>query len=375
MDAAAAEASRAKEGGMSEVPPSPKIEAPVASASAADGKGDEEEEEDGFGYVTVATSEQLAREDSRMHVEVRGRHVAIARRDGRLYAIDATCYHMGAPLLHGDIEDVPGHGACIVCPWHHYQISLSTGERLYQDMHRKTCTLPKKQRVHEVREANGEVQVRLNGGGKPASPPPGQKKPEPHEVKYEWESDRYAFKAPPPSQRTAGGGGRVRSGHLFKGGGRGRGGAPYYPGAGSGLHPGLRGRGVGQMVAQSMKGGDGKAPWAMAPGGGLRMPPPPPSRRGIAATSSQFAPGAKRAGAGMGAFAEGNVEAGEAVRKEGGGKAVGTEMEIDDELPDVPEERGTKGARDSSSDSSEDDDDDDDDDDDYAYDKLRDLPP
>jgi hypothetical protein len=25
-----------------------------------------------------------------------------------------------------------GHGACVVCPWHHYQISLSTGERLYQ---------------------------------------------------------------------------------------------------------------------------------------------------------------------------------------------------------------------------------------------------
>ena len=66
--------------------------------------------------------------------------------------MDATCYHMGAPLLHGDIEDIPGHGSCITCPWHHYQISMSTGERLYQDMDHQTCTLPKKQRVHDVVE-------------------------------------------------------------------------------------------------------------------------------------------------------------------------------------------------------------------------------
>ena len=155
---------------------------------------------DGDDFVTVAKSDQVSREDARLHVEVHGRHLAIARTNDRLYAMDATCYHMGAPLLHGEIEDVPGHGACIVCPWHHYQISMSTGERLYQDMHRKTCTLPKKQRVHEIREVDGEVQVRLSGGGKPPSPPEKEKRPQPHEVKYEWESDRYAFKPPPPSQ-------------------------------------------------------------------------------------------------------------------------------------------------------------------------------
>ena len=239
----------------------PEMEVDVAGApetcddgapSVSDAGGEQGE------FVTVAkTSDQLSREDARLHVEVSGRHLVIARRGGRLYAMDATCYHMGAPLLHGDIEDVPGHGACIVCPWHHYQISMTTGERLYQDMNRKTCTLPKKQRVHDVREVDGEVQVRLNGGGKPPSPPEGQKRPQPHEVKYEWESDRYAFKAPPPSQRTGGGGaggGRTmrRSGHVLQGGGGGggrggpggAGGGPHYPGAGSGLHPGLRVRGV-----------------------------------------------------------------------------------------------------------------------------------
>ena len=253
---------------------------------------------DSGGFEFAAKSAQLAREDARLQVEVRGRHLILVRRAGRVLAMDATCYHMGAPLLHGDIEDIPGHGSCITCPWHHYQISMSTGERLYQDMDHQTCTLPKKQRVHDVVETDGEVRVKLSGGGKPPSPPPGTRPPQPHELpKFEWESDRYAFKPPPPSQRSSGvgpgGGALPRSGHVF-----GRAGAPggvglsgpRYPGAGSGLHPGLRGRGVGEMVAQSMKGGDGKAPWAMAPGGGVAtrlasgssVAAPPPSFRGPA---------------------------------------------------------------------------------------------
>jgi hypothetical protein len=78
---------------------------------------------------------------------------------------------------------------------------MTTGERLYQDMTMKTCTLPKKQRVHETKTHAGAVLVRLSGGGKPPSPPPGTPRPKPHELpKPDWESDRYAFKAPPPSQ-------------------------------------------------------------------------------------------------------------------------------------------------------------------------------
>lgn len=227
-------------------------------------------------WHVVAKSDQLARENARVQITADGRYLVVARSGGRLYAFDATCYHMGAPLLHGDIEDVAGHGACITCPWHHYQISMSSGERLYQDMSRKTCTLPKKQRVHEVMEADGEVRVRLSGGGKPPSPPPGAPKPKPHEINHEWESDRYAFKPPPPSQAQQK---APRSGKVFNRANRADGGR--FPGAGAGvgaaaggLHPGLVGAGVGRevgrMVADSMRGGDGKAPWAMR--GGFRQP-------------------------------------------------------------------------------------------------------
>ena len=225
----------------------------VAVASAS---GDEDAH-----FEFAARFEQLSRDDARLQVEVRGRHLLLLRRGDEVLAIDATCYHMGAPLLHGDVEDVPGHGACITCPWHHYQISMTTGERLYQDMSRKTCTLPKKQRVHETKVRAGDVLVRLSGGGKPPSPPPGTPRPKPHELpKPDWESDRYAFKAPPPSQgkQAPGGSGRgfAPSGRVLRGG---------IAGSVAGLHPGLRGRGVGEMVARSMRGGDGKAPWAMRP--------------------------------------------------------------------------------------------------------------
>ena len=121
-------------------------------------------------------------------------------------------------------------------------------------------------------EADGEVRVRLSGGGKPPSPPPDVIRPKPHEVNYEWESDRYAFKPPPPSQASQK---APRSGKVFN-----RGGGRFPPGAfgrgSAGLHPGLVGAGVGRevgrMVADSMRGGDGKAPWAMSRG--FAQPPP-----------------------------------------------------------------------------------------------------
>jgi len=220
-------------------------------------------------FEFACRSDQLSRDDARLQVEIRGRYLALLRRGDHVYAMDATCYHMGAPLLYGDIEDIPGHGACITCPWHHYQISMTTGERLYQDMTRKTCTLPKKQRVHATKIGeNGDVYVRLSGGGKPLSPTiraeiKKRNSLKPSELpKPEWESDRYAFKPPPPTRGgSAGGKTKIPSGLALR----------KFADAGSrGSRPESRGvrdaqndEVLGDMVAHSMRGGDGKAPWAM----------------------------------------------------------------------------------------------------------------
>lgn len=59
-----------------------------------------------------------------------GRGVALWWRNGRVHCLDAACYHHGAPLVDGDIEDLNGT-ACVVCPWHKYKIALEDGQCLY----------------------------------------------------------------------------------------------------------------------------------------------------------------------------------------------------------------------------------------------------
>jgi nitrite reductase/ring-hydroxylating ferredoxin subunit len=76
------------------------------------------------------------RPGARIHCKVGGRHISVLRSKadpGRLYCLDSICYHMGGPLTVGDIEDYAGH-ECIVCPWHHYAVTLDTGAKMYQSL-------------------------------------------------------------------------------------------------------------------------------------------------------------------------------------------------------------------------------------------------
>ncbi len=50
--------------------------------------------------------------------EVFGRTVTVLLHEGKYFAIDSACFHMGGPIGEaGDIEELAGN-ACIVCPWH-----------------------------------------------------------------------------------------------------------------------------------------------------------------------------------------------------------------------------------------------------------------
>ena len=65
---------------------------------------------------------------------------------------------------------------CVVCPWHHYKISLKTGESIYKhddpfnNKNVKPCmkSRGKKQRIHEIYEEDynksggGRVMIKLN---------------------------------------------------------------------------------------------------------------------------------------------------------------------------------------------------------------------
>ena len=80
-------------------------------------------------------------------VTVGGRRVAIFRLPDGLAAIDAHCPHAFGPLADGIVAD-----SCVTCPLHGRRFDLHTGQALNG---------PEAVAVHEVREDDGELWIRL----------------------------------------------------------------------------------------------------------------------------------------------------------------------------------------------------------------------
>ncbi|KAJ6669773.1 hypothetical protein lerEdw1_000322 [Lerista edwardsae] len=144
-----------------------------------DGRADEIEKKMDDRPVKIPNKEEanspvcIGREDDikklrRTTATVHNRDVVIFYHDGSFYAMDHRCYHAGGPLHLGEIEDISGQ-PCIICPWHKYKITLSTGEGLYQAVNpREPSVAPKwkskgiKQRTHRVTVDSGNVYVTLS---------------------------------------------------------------------------------------------------------------------------------------------------------------------------------------------------------------------
>jgi nitrite reductase (NADH) small subunit/3-phenylpropionate/trans-cinnamate dioxygenase ferredoxin subunit len=58
-------------------------------------------------------------------VSVNGKKIALFFTGGKVFAIDDTCPHRGAPLNEGMCS-----GAEVVCPWHAARFDLTTGAPL-----------------------------------------------------------------------------------------------------------------------------------------------------------------------------------------------------------------------------------------------------
>ena len=80
-----------------------------------------------------------------------GREVALFRVDGRLYALDNACLHVGGPLAEGIVED-----GCVTCPWHEWRYRLADGTRVGPG-ELAVATYP-------VRVTAGEVWVQVGPG-------------------------------------------------------------------------------------------------------------------------------------------------------------------------------------------------------------------
>lgn len=84
--------------------------------------------------------------------ESHGRKLLIVRhpQNGSISVLDAHCFHMGAALVEGDIEDVHGR-VCVVCPAHRYKIDIETGKKVDTDLCGNMCaSTDQKQRVYKV---------------------------------------------------------------------------------------------------------------------------------------------------------------------------------------------------------------------------------
>jgi nitrite reductase/ring-hydroxylating ferredoxin subunit len=86
-----------------------------------------------------------------MNVELGGRHFRVVSVDGRLFAHDTRCPHLGGPLNEGTLE-----GCELMCPWHGYRFDLATGRS--SDGRSFRMAPPA---VVEIDACGGEVSLRL----------------------------------------------------------------------------------------------------------------------------------------------------------------------------------------------------------------------
>lgn len=97
------------------------------------------------GFVDVASEDDVG--DELLEVLAGGRSVVLARRAGRVVAVDGVCPHAGGPLADGVLE-----GATITCPTHGWTFDVDTG----------ACHFDPDLRlgIWEVRVRDGRISVR-----------------------------------------------------------------------------------------------------------------------------------------------------------------------------------------------------------------------
>lgn len=109
---------------------------------------------DGHGYVDVASAAEVPSEAPFLHVRLGTRDVLLVRdADGAVRALDRACPHLGNPLTRGCVT-----GRTLECPHHYYAYDLADGRNTFPGDDRDLAL-----GVHDVREHEGRVLVRLTG--------------------------------------------------------------------------------------------------------------------------------------------------------------------------------------------------------------------
>jgi nitrite reductase/ring-hydroxylating ferredoxin subunit len=99
-------------------------------------------------FVRAARLDDV-RAAGRLSVRVEGRSLALFFHNGRIYAVDNRCPHMGFPLHRGTVQD-----GILTCHWHHARFDLESGGTFDQ--------FADEARVFAVEVRDGEVWVDLS---------------------------------------------------------------------------------------------------------------------------------------------------------------------------------------------------------------------
>ncbi|CAM9411672.1 unnamed protein product [Lampetra fluviatilis] len=83
----------------------------------------------GVGWQRAGPAGRLAAQRCTKLYSEDGEHIVlVCTEDGTFYAMDSACPHEGGPLELGDIEDLGSGKLALICPWHHFDFCLDTGE-------------------------------------------------------------------------------------------------------------------------------------------------------------------------------------------------------------------------------------------------------
>jgi nitrite reductase/ring-hydroxylating ferredoxin subunit/uncharacterized membrane protein len=99
-------------------------------------------------FLPIMPEEHLP-EGQLYRVNVNDTDVVLVRRDGKIFALAATCTHLGGPLHQGRLE-----GETITCPWHGSTFRLDTGEVV-------AGPAAAAQPAFETRVRDGRIEIRL----------------------------------------------------------------------------------------------------------------------------------------------------------------------------------------------------------------------
>ena len=72
--------------------------------------------------IRVAKKEDIPEGKAKL-LFFQGREVALFRMGDEFFALDNRCPHQGGPLGEGHLD-----GESVICPWHHWDFHLKTGQ-------------------------------------------------------------------------------------------------------------------------------------------------------------------------------------------------------------------------------------------------------